>query len=247
MHFIYQIQNVLESRRHIKNYDSQDIKKRVEDLLERGFIYNPYFEKFFNPFFDGIKSVSFIGLVNLDWNKFISTLDSTLRNLKSSINTEEKLTNLYNREYNNFLFMAKIQSWRLGIILFATSIALYFFVSKYIVTSIILLSFLFIRYYVMWNSLDSIYRGEFDVSRLWRNNKNKFKILKFIVQGFLIMCLNELLDNLIFAILTSVVISLLSDWIFLRIESKDYFHESIFAALADKEYMNNFNSKMDMI
>jgi len=247
MNYIYQIINVLDSKSHIKKIDSQDVQKRVEDLLKRGFIYNPYDDKFFNVFFNGIKTISSVSLVNLDWNKFIPLLDSTIKSLKPSINTNEKITKLYNRETNHFLLDIKLMSGILGVLFFVISIVLFFFISINFVTPIVLVSFLFVRYYSIWNNLSSEYQGEFGTSPVWRKNKNKYLILNFTVLIFLSFCLYEILNNFLFTILISILIHFLSNEIFIRFESKNYFHQSIFDTLYSSEYMNNFNETLENI
>jgi hypothetical protein len=236
----YQIQNVLESKKHIRKMDSNELENRICDLLNRGFIYNPYDDKFFNPFIDGLNKMTSVSLVNLDWGNFMSLLDSTIKNIKSTINSEEKIIKLYNRETNHFLLDIKLMSGFLGIIFFIISFVTYFFVPMIYVTVISLISFLFIRYYSIWNNLSSEYLGSFLDSPLWMKNKNNFLVLNFITEIFFSFCIYTVLDNFLSTFLIILIIHFISNEIFTRMESKNYFHSSIFDTLYDKEYMTNF-------
>jgi uncharacterized membrane protein len=75
---------------------------------------------------------------------------------------------------------------------------------------------------------------------LWMKNKNKFLVLNFITEIFFSLCLYTVMDNFFSTFLIILIIHFISNVIFTRMESKNYFHSSIFHTLYNNEYMTNF-------
>lgn len=249
MNYISEIMLVLDSKNHLKNFDNKELESRVEILLNRGFVYNPYSDKFFNPFFDNSTKIPSRLLTHSKWGDFFINLDSSLKLMKEYRKSEDEITQKYNRETNHFLLNVKILSGIIGIILFLLGLVSFFFLSLNVTIICGVISYLFLKYYFVSNGLKTNYFGDysFEVSPFWTKNKNKFLVSLFINFFVLLYFLYLLTGSVLIVVTIGLVLHFVSNAIFTFIEERDYIPTTVFRTLCDDDYVRKFNKSLDTL
>jgi hypothetical protein len=247
MNDISEITLILQSKNHLKHFEFVELNHRVQLLLDRGFIYNPYSDKFFNPFFDNLSKVPSRLLSNSKWKDYLISLDPILTYIRKYRKNDEEITQKYNLETNHFLIYIEVYSGIIGIFIFLSGLVSFFFLSLNITIILNTISFLFIKYYFLSNGLKTNYFGRWSIetSPFWRKNKNIFLIVLFINFFVFLFFLYLLIQKIFFTLIIGVIFHFVSNELFTIIEEKKYVPITIFRTLYDDDYIRKFKKTLD--
>jgi predicted PurR-regulated permease PerM len=240
----HEICSVLKSKSYLKNTDSDDIYEKVGHLLSFGYIYNPYGDKFFNPFFDGLPKVHSRSLSD-SWLIYFNQIVSNIRRIKSLKKTNEAIIQQYSRKTNHLLQDIIALSGFIGIILFIICLLSFFFLSIKFVIIISIVGLFFSKHYIIYNTLVIKYFGEWEAAPVWKKYKILFFIILMLNFFVLIYFLYKLSGSFLIAIILGVLINIVSSEVSTFIEEKYYLPQSVFNTLYNEDYMYDFNKTLE--
>jgi hypothetical protein len=191
---------IREVDQRINEMPFDELDEKIDLIYSLGYIYNPYIKEFFNPFINqGLKALV---VYNLDLERIKNLHEGLEEDFLEANNKIRNIDEIKSSIYKNdtgsglFLFLAS-ESVIFSILSFIVTIIAHIFGGIKIATITIVLSFILINCYLVYNLLFAKNENEDLLSPLWLKYKNILLVFSLVLYPYSYYLLYMTFDSLL--------------------------------------------------
>ena len=189
---------IREVDQRINQMPFDELDEKIDYIYSLGYVYNPYIKEFFNPFINqGLKAIV---VYNLDIKRIQNLhegLEEEFIEKNNKIKSVEEIKSLvYKNDTSSglFLFLAS-ESVIFSFVLFLIGVIAHLFGGIVITTITIVISFVLINCYTIYNHLFEHNENEYSLSPFWIKYKNIILIFTLVLYPYLYFLLYISLES----------------------------------------------------
>ena len=174
----------------IKQVPSEELDEKIDLIYSLGYVYNPYDQEFYNPFIHkGLKAAITYNL-NLDRIENLhNNLEKEFLAKNQRIRTFDEISHsIYgNDKVSRLGLFLESMSGIIGVVFLLLSGVLHITDNIHFALGSLIISFVFVNFYLIQNLLLGINEGDWQLSPFWRKISNIFFNLITIIISLLIL------------------------------------------------------------